>query len=183
MAFNCPEKSPRSNLKYDFNWLLFLNDMLPIIRRKVRIFSYLAVPFKEMQNLYTGFLSTRCSTLFQTAFNGQSIVLERYLNMLFDNIDRGIVIENVISNFQTMYVYKSGETPPVGDESYIYKEDEVIPPSGDQEYIFRKDQVEFVVDFLVKIPEARYSVLNIGQVEAVVELYKAAGTTFRVISY
>jgi hypothetical protein len=189
MAYICPEKSPRSNFKFEFSWLIWLNDMLPIIRRKVKIFSWFAIPFREMNNMYLAFLNQRCQWLFESAVTPQTIVLERFLNMLFDNVDRLILIENVGSNFETMFVYRGNlpngpaEEPSAGDEAFIYNRNEAIPPSGNKEYIFRKSEVELAVDFIVKIPTAIYPVLNLGQVAAIVDSYKALGTIYRIEQY
>tara|TARA_R110002050_G_scaffold67834_2_gene146917 strand:- start:863 stop:1414 length:552 start_codon:yes stop_codon:yes gene_type:complete len=183
MAFICPENSNRSKFKYEFSWLVWLNDMIPIIRRKVRIFSWFAIPFKELNNMYFSFLERRCQYLFESAANSQSIVLERFLNMLFDNTDRGIVIENIGSNFETLYVYRKGEQPSAGDDIYLYNRDESIPPTGGQEYLFKKSEVELSVDFIVKIPSAIYPLLNLEQVKAIVDLYKSIGTTYRIEQY
>ncbi len=181
MAFNCPDNSNRSNFRYEFNWLVWLNDMLPIKRRTVSIFSWFAVPFKELQNMYLSFLLLRCELLFQSAANGQTIILERFLNMLFDDIDRGIIIENTLSNFETLYLYRRGEQPSVGDESFLYQKGEF--PLGNQEYLFNKDEVELSVDFIVKVPSAIYGIINLGQLAAIVDKYKFVGTKYKIEQY
>ncbi len=181
MAFNCPDKSNRSDFKYEFNWLVWLNDMLPIKRRTVSIFSWFAVPFKEIQNLYLSFLLLRCQLLFQSAANGQTIKLERFLNMLFDDVDRGIIIENTLINFDTLYLYRRGEQPSAGDESFLYNRDET--PLGNQEYLFQKDEVELSVDFIVKVPSSIYSIINLGELAAIVDKYKFVGTKYKIEQY
>ena len=183
MAFNCSPTSNRSKFKYEFSWLIFLNDILPITRRKIKIFSFSALPFKELHNMYLSFLQLRCQFLFESAAGSQSIVFERFLNILFDNIDRGIIIESIASNFETMFVYRDGETPNVGDEIYLYNRNEIIPIDGTQEYLFRKSEVELSVDFIVKIPSAIFPVINLEQVKAIVNQYKSIGTTFRIEQY
>ena len=181
MAFICNTTSNRSLFRYPFNFIIWLNDLLPIIRRRVKIFSWYSVPFLELQNMYAAFLAFRCEMLFQSAANGQTIILERFLNMMFDNIDRGIVIENTLSNFDTLFLYRKGETPSAGDESYIYREGET--PIGNQEYLFNKSEVELSVDFIVKVPSSIYNIINLGQLAAIVDKYKFVGTKYKIEQY
>lgn len=180
MAYQCPETSNRNNFKYAFDWLLMLTDLLPILRRKTKIFTWCSIPFKWLWNRYLAFLQVRFQALFETAANGQSLSLELFLNMLFDPNDRTITIVNILSNFETMYLYQSDETPAAGDESFLYNRSEPIPPSGNQEYIFNRSEIEASEDFIVKIPTALYVTLTISQVAAIVDKYKFVGTKYRI---
>ena len=180
MAFVCPDTSNRSSLNYQLDFLLILNDLLPILRREEKLFAFFSVPYKVMWNSYLGFLQLRCDTLFETAANGQTIVLEKLLNVLFDPIDQGIIIENIGSNFESMFLYKRNEQPAIGDESFIYNRGEVIPTGGTQEYLFRKSEVELNEDFIVKIPAVIFPSLNVGQISAVVHKYKFVGTVYKI---
>ena len=121
--------------------------------------------------------------LFESAAGSQTIVFERFLNMLFDNINRGIYIENILSNFETLYLYRKGEQPSVGDDIYLYNRVESIPPTGTQEYLFNKSEIELSVDFIVKIPSSVYPSLNLEQIKAIVDQYKSVGTTYRIEQY
>ena len=183
MAYECPTTSNRSKFKYEFSWVLWMNNLLPIIRRQLKIFSWFAVPYKELNNRYLRFLDFRCQWLFQSASNGQTIKLERYLNLLFDKEDKRIYIENVTSNFETLFVYGRTEDPSAGDESYIYNKGETIPVDGNQEYIFRKSEVQLSKDFIVRVPTEIYTIINLEYLGVVVEEYKFAGTTFKIEKY
>lgn len=180
--FTADTKSNRSNFKYPFNPLIMLNDILPIIRRKTKIFNYIAVPFKYMWNFYLEFLEYRYQTLFITAPTGQTIVLERLLNLLFDPNGQ-IIIVNLASNFQTLYVYRDGEQLPTGEQNFIYRRDEVLPIDGVQPYLFRKNEVELNFDFKILIPAALIGSLNLAQIGAIVDLYKFTGTTYTIEAY
>ncbi len=181
MAFNCKTNSNRSSFSYPFSFISWLSDLIPIIRRKVKIFSWYSIPFFELQNLYQKFLMLRCQLLFESAANGQTIKLERFLNILFDNVDRGIIIENTLINFDTLYLYRRGEQPSAGDESFLYNRDET--PLGNQEYLFQKDEVELSVDFIVKVPSSIYSIINLGELAAIVDKYKFVGTKYKIEQY
>ncbi len=180
--FTADTKSNRSNFKYPFNPLIMLNDVLPIIRRKSKIFNYLSVPFKYLWNFYLQFLEYRYQALFITAPTGQTIVLERLLNLLFDPTGR-ILIVNLASNFQTLYVYRDGEQLPTGEQNFIYRSDETIPMDGVQQYLFRKNEVELNFDFKILIPFDLIVLLNLAQVAAIVDMYKFAGTTYTIEGY
>lgn len=180
MAFVCKDTSDRSNLNYQLDFLLMLNDLLPILRREPKLFAYFSVPFKVMWNSYLGFLQLRCDTLFQTAANGQTIVLEKFLNVLFDPIDQGIIIENIGSKFRSLIIYNEGERPSVGNDTFIYNKSEIIPIGGTQKYLFKKSEVEVNEDFIVRIPEVIYASLNIGQISAVIDKYKFVGTVYKI---
>jgi len=183
MAYQCPETSNRNNFKYEFDWLLALKDLMPILRKDIKTFSYFSVPFRTLWNSYLGFLSLRCETLYLTAANGQTIKLEKLLNDLFDPIDTGILIENIGSNFRSFIIYKDGEQPSIGNDTYIYQRSEIIPPSGTQKYLYNKSEVEVNEDFTVLIPSAIYPILNIGQIEAVLNKYKFVGTIYKIEQY
>jgi hypothetical protein len=183
MAFICDIKSNRSNFTYPFNWLVMLNDYLPILRRVPKFFALLSVPFKYIWNFYLQFMNYRCLVLHSTAINGQTIVLEKALNVMFNNNEDGIEIVNTLINFQTLYVYNSFEQPPIGQERYIFNRNEAIPTGATQSYVFRKDEIQFQYDFVVRIPAAIYSIINLNQLRAIIDQYIFVGTNYNVVQY
>lgn len=178
--FVAPENSNRSNLKYSVDWNLLCVDWLPDRMRKNIILNYLSVINNYLDIEWLAFLQYRYNTLLETAVNGQTIVLEKYLNVLFDPSDEQIRIVNTVSNFETLYVYNRNEAPSQGDDIYIYRKGETIPFDGNQEYVFRKSEIELNFDFVVEIPNSIAIFLNLSQVDAVVKRYKFAGTTYAI---
>lgn len=176
--YTADTKSNRSNLKYQVDWNLLTVDFLPDRMRKNIIVNFISVINGYIDLKWFEFLNYRYNTLLETSVNGQTIVLQKYLNMIFDPIDQEIVITNTASNFETLYVYNRNEQPSAGDDIYIYRKGETIPPSGNQEYVFRKSEIELNVDFTVDIPSSKALFLPLNQITAIVNKYNFISTTF-----
>jgi hypothetical protein len=178
--FICPPNSGESGIKYEFDWLKVLIDWMAINRRKDKMFSFSAIPWKYLWNEYFKFLDTRCNTLFLTAFNGQTLSLERMLNILFDDVDRGIVIKNKTTIFLSMHLFNRNETAATGEDPFLFNRSEVLPMAATQRYLFNLEEIDTQFDFTVCIPSVVYGSINLGQVESVIRTYTPIGKTFNI---
>lgn len=176
--FTASTYSNRGNLKYEVDWFALAVDWLPDRMRKPLILNTLEPIISAIDLRFNYFLNDRTNAIIETAVNGQTMVLEKYLNMIFDPTNETIQIINTVSNFETFYAYKRTETPSAGDDIFIYRRGEVIPLTGTQEYVFKKEEIQLNYDFQVLIPAALAVFLNLQIIGAIVDRYKFSGTTY-----
>lgn len=171
-----------TNLSYDIDFDIFVFDNLPIKFRKVKIFTYLQVMMSSIKTSYNKFLADRDSILKLQNVNGQTIVLEKYLQTIFQNT--GIYIENSGSLAQTKYLFKPEETPQELDETNLYDEAEFdLQPNDRKTYLSSKSEIESGVDFIVYVPLVLLQFTPISQIEGIINRYKFVGTIYRVEGY
>lgn len=171
-----------TNLSYDVDWDIFIFDNLPVKFRQVKIFKYLSVVFNGVKESYNKFIQDREDVLILQNVNGQTIVLEKYLQDLYG--DSGIYIENSGSLAQTKYLYKPSETPQELEETNLYDSVEfATQPIDRQTYLSSKSEIETGVDFIVYVPFLTLQNLRVSQIEAVVDKYRFVGTIYKVEGY
>jgi len=129
-----------------------------------------------LQSLHERFFSKSQETLYIMSITGQVIYLERYLNDLFDNVERRIYIDdgtiilppylyNIVDNEVIWYLYNDAddETP-----FYIY------------------NQIEYSVqgEFVIHVPSAiPLTSLLISQISAAVDRFKQAGVRYKIVPF
>lgn len=100
---------------YNFNWLLFVRVFLASAIRKPRMIELFDTLVSPVKNLHTSFLAFIVEIIYKLRFNSQIIYLEKRLNDQWDNVQRGIYIEN-LNNASRFYVYNKVELKTV----YLY---------------------------------------------------------------
>ena len=166
-------------LSYEVDWELMIFDNIPVKFREIIIYTYLATIFNSVNTYYTQFLKDRDEYLKLQNVNGQTIVLEAYLQDYFQ--ENSIYIENSSLFAETRYLFKPTETPQVLDEVNLYDQPEFdTVPSVDKTYLFSKAEVDSGYDFIVYVPFTVLQFTSIAQIEGIIERYRFVGTTYKV---
>jgi len=184
---------------------------LPIHLRQIVRKTLLEVLISPVKNLHTTLLQYRIDTIYKVRFNGQIIYLTKFLNDRYDNIFRGIYIDNV-ANVNIPYLYNKAEVRP---KTYLYnKWDGSIAYSagefsvyGTNVYIalgsttndqpdispadwavykdrfFLKNKIEYQTqyDFIVMVPVP--VTFNVNEMKAFINYYKLAGKRYTIQTY
>lgn len=176
--------SETTGIDYDINHNNLLFDNIPIAIRifiydtimKPRYFKYLQVVFDSLKTMWLSFLNYRYDTIQETRITGQTIVLEKWLQIFFNNSDIHIV--SATATFNLNFLYRKSEHL---DESYIAREsgDITVDP---QLYLFTKDESVLQFDFTVEVPLALINTgITIDQIKSQVDKYKYLGTLYNVV--
>ena len=174
-------KYPKLSYDVDFNVLMFNN--LPIKYRRIKIFKYISVIMESINTSYKTFLNDRDIYIKNQNVNGQTIVLEAFLQDYYQNV--GIYIQNSGSLAETKYLFTPDETPQEIDEVNLFDEvefDEQVIESR-KTYLFSESEIESGVDFTVFVPFSVLSYTPISQIEGLVDRYKYLSTIYNVIGY
>lgn len=176
---------------YDFDVFKFLERYIPIVLRKPRMFAWLKALFQPIVTFLGVFLAFVAFARRQARLNGQVIVLENYLNDIFDSSQRRI---KIVDNTGRYFIKNSIST----NNAYILSSASplIIPSLVD---------FNFSVDFVVKVPfvEAGRAFIKssanaylfpyvmkpfiengsvLAKIERLVKTYKIAGKTFQIDS-
>tara|TARA_R110000765_G_scaffold3205_2_gene10012 strand:+ start:1903 stop:2442 length:540 start_codon:yes stop_codon:yes gene_type:complete len=166
-------------LSYEVDWELFIFDNLPVKFRQVKIYAYLSTVFNSVNTYYKEFLKQRDGYLKLQNVNGQTMVLEAYLQDYFQ--DATIYIENSGSFAQSKHLYKPSETPQELEETNLYDEAEFnIQPIDRKTYLFSKSEISSGVDFTVFVPLTILQFTPISQIEGIIERFRFVGTIYKV---
>lgn len=177
------------------------------MRQKVRIY-WIILLLSPLRALWQTFLGYRSAKLYEVNHTGQVIYLEKVLNDLFDNIQRRI--EVVDGDFSAIkYIYQRSEALPffvyyrwevdtdyvVGDQvrraegfyRCLVDNTALIPEQNPAEWGYETDQplIQFRAEyferanFVVLVPAGlNYDLIRM---QAVVNYYKIAGRTYKII--
>ncbi len=196
---------------YNVNWLLLLAQNTFIGWIKPLRLIWANVFIAPVRVLYNTFLQYRLDALYKLNFNGQIIYLEHVLNDRFDNIGRGIYIDNVADQHR-MYWYNAGEGR---DAVYVYNNYDAANPyvvgeysvydnkvwvctnatTGDVPFVgsgfwdyfkdvdFYKNLIEYqsAFDFIVMVPVA--VTFDTNEMKALVNYYKCAGKRYTIETF
>lgn len=122
-------------------------------------------PLKNTNNLLQAF---RNQVNYKLLFNGQVIYLERYLNDVYDPINRRIFISDAVRK-PIHYLYNKLESKP---NTYLYNNSEAHAPF----YLYNQVEHNGGISFWVNIPEEiNYNTIVISNQ---IKIYKLAGKGF-----
>jgi hypothetical protein len=165
-------------MNYNLNHDRLIFDNLPNKLRKRKIFCLIRSIFSALVTVYNNFLAFKDQTNFDIKINCQTIILEKYLQVKFSNVDIQILNSSFI--FQQNYLYKKNEIGNSISSSFVRKKNESTSGNS-QIYLLKKSEAIINFDFVVKIPLA---VINTGitldQIESVVDQYKKIGTKYDI---
>lgn len=128
--------------------------------------NWLLVLLTPVSYLYNIFYAFYLATILKMRINGQIIVLENYLNDLFDADLRRIIIISTWDLLPRTFIYQAGENHPL----YIYQFGEDNPV-----YIYNSAEFGNVYDFIVQAAVGSLTAAQIIQIKAVVNYYRIAG--------
>lgn len=150
--------------KTDFDRLVLL--LLPTFLRKPVLFGYIRALVSPIASLHYKWEQMRTANLLKLSYNGQRCYLRKALNDKFDPDLRRIFIDGTLDIDQD-YIY----TPAENLDVYLgvmYLEQDFNYSTG-------------IVDFLVNVPG---QLLNdkINEITAVVDFYKLAGKSYKLLA-
>lgn len=116
---------------FNINWFTFVRFLLPIHKRKLIRIVWLDVMVSQVKRLWQTFSITINSHIYYLQFTGQIKWLEHVLNDRFDNIARGIYIDNIIDNRVVFFVFNKIEAQP---KQYVYNKWNSMVPYNTGEY-------------------------------------------------
>ena len=138
------------------------------------VYSIILEPIQDVSDRWWKFFSFYDNILIH---NAQTIYLEKYLNDLFDDDNRGIYIENQYS--EAAYFFNDDEA---FNEPYLYSESE----GEDGLYIFNDGEGASDSNFIVYVPTSAGLITDtdfLNQITAEVNRYVFAGLKFQIINY
>lgn len=156
----------------DINKLIKL--LKPSVLQKPRHYAWLKSLLSPLAETHENFKDFRLEFNRKLRYNGQVIVLENLLNNLFNNTDRGILVQTNPSGLSQIYLFNKEEnqTP-----NYIYQKAE-----GKPIYVFQKDEnLQQIWDFEVIVPDGILTLEQERQIKAITNKYKLDGKRPRFI--
>lgn len=136
--------------------------------RLPKILDFIYSMMKPLKSINNDFQAFRNHVNYKLLFNGQVIYLERYLNDVYDPINRRIFITDAIRK-PINYVYNKLEDKP---KIYVYNESELHTPI----FLYNKSESDGSITFWVNIPEE--ITYNTIVITAQINIYKMAGKGF-----
>lgn len=158
---------------YNTSLPVLLTRILPHYLRGKTTHLFLSLAFLGLQVVKDLFDAWREATDYKLTFTSQVVVLEQYLNELFDPSGTAITVTD--GTLGITYLYNIAEAPGSPEAVYNMDEDEVVP-------ILPKVG-ELVGNFVVTIPDAKYSAAVAGQaIQEKIDFFCPAGMTYFVRS-
>lgn len=151
-----------------FNWNIdnWLNQYLPPFKKQLNRVKWLRALLKPIKTLHTSLLTYRSEINRKARINGQTIVLENYLNDLFDSSDRRIYIETTSDLNLPVYSYLKSEGKPV----FFYTAAESKPV-----YFRSSTEIPSSYQFEVVIPVGVLTSAEEVRLKGIVNYYRLAG--------
>ena len=196
---------------FNVNWTKLIRWLIPTFLRKQKTLAWVDVLISQVKYLHTQFLTYRSDTIYKIRFTSQIIYLEKRLNDKFDNLARGIFINNVADVSRT-YLYNKIEGKPklmlhnkynpatayaAGEYAvygiWVYRALQSTtgntPDSSPLHWFEYKKRVilsnqdEFVqdVDFVVMVPTT--VVFDLNEMKGIVNFYRYAGKRYLIQTY
>lgn len=166
---------------FNVNLATVINWLLPTFMRGATLRALLKSFVTTMQNLHNSLDAFRTRKRYELSITAQVIWLEKMLNVIFDPVDGGIVIED-LGNSKDLFLFNENE----GNEAvYVFNMDETIDP--EQETVFyNDDEIYSWFKFKVIVPSAIYAELllnnnsGLKMMESKLNIYKVFGTNYTI---
>jgi hypothetical protein len=158
---------------FDVNFAQFANNLTPWFWRTNRWKQWIGICLWGLQQVNVLFVAYRATTTFNLGFNGQSVYLEKWLNLKFDATNQTYQIINR-PVLETPAIWNKAEQ--VG--THIFNKSE---SSSDRMYMFNKNENTAGFDFIVYVPAPL--VLNsalIALIRFEVDKFVVAGKSYLV---
>lgn len=160
---------------YNLDWNKILRHYLSTWFGPVRVawLSSLISPFYTLSDAM--FITFRSEVIELARYSRQKIILQSILNKAFNTGNKtDIYIVNSDRFVEPTYLFNEVEGY---DPEYLFNE-------GDGAAVYLYNEAEFAqaYDFIVYVPEAIYTT-NLTRLKGLIDLYKAAGPNYAIISY
>jgi hypothetical protein len=157
---------------YDININKLAAWLTPGKVKQPRVLNWIRSLLYPFNLLYISFLKYRKDKLYQLSITPQVCYLTRLLNDRYDYTRRRITVVDSIDK-DPVYIYRRDELKP----RYIFKKTENRP-----KFIYTYGESGLIRDdFIIKIPVALFLAgLNTRELSSLVNVYKLAGTKFRI---
>jgi len=173
---------------YTATWWLQAKRLIPFKMRKAIHIAWMKVIMSPLQIFHDYIFDVYYpDVIFKTKTNAQIILFEYWLNTYFSTVFRqppwgaptapphsDIWIEDNYSLLDFNFWYRIDEGYPA---QYLYNVAEATPY-----YFYNESEYMVVYDFTVWVPATLYAT-SLIQIEAQLDYFKLAGTTYQIISY
>jgi hypothetical protein len=200
------------------DFILQIRRLLPPLFRKKRWIAWLSSLIKPLIQLYSApsvlhpvrypvclpfpfpsFMALRKHLNLRLSFNGQTIVLERLLNLYyFNNFDSSvpktnvgyyIYIEDVTNDYEYLFLflqYEGQPLPTFKKSNYTATPPPNVAVNGSinlagPQYIYQMSDFYTQEDFIVNVPS--WLAYNQLEMESLINTYKLAGTRYKIVTY
>lgn len=178
------ELSPFTGLNYNIDFSFIAFNLLPNYYRHLTNYRICQTVANTNQLFHDNkFLTDRFLLSQKTYVTGQTIVLEAFLNELFDITLRRIEIINTQSLLNQVFLYNKGEAGNIGNMgTFLYNKDELSDSDVRNTYLYNKHEVILDVDFTINVPiDLINAGLDINNLKYVVDYYKTVGTIYSIV--
>lgn len=170
---------------WQVNYQNFVRGLFPYFLRKAKNLDFLNSMIKGLQYVNDLFVTFRNDNVFQLAFNGQIIYLEKYLNLVYLNYD--VYPNNIYiidgANVNEFFLYNKSELQtPV----YFYNDSEGHAPV----YLENKSEQTSLSNYTINIPTATTSgtdykgiPFDVSILKNRVNKYNNAGKTYEIVYF
>ena len=161
---------------YIIDFSIYVGRFIPVKKRNLKHLAFLKVLVEPLNGLNSSFFSTFfVKVKDETKRNGQKIILENTLNVLFNagNAQK-IVIDNAGDDLSTEFFYNELEGYPA-----IFFSNE--GDGGAPLYLYRESEYIGKNDFKVIVPSGVVATYPESQIKFQVNKYKPAGTSGQII--
>jgi len=195
---------------FDVNWYKLIRTFTFWALRKTKFLAFVQVLFSGIRTIHTNFLAYKDAVFEVLKWNSQIIYLTALLNNKWDNINRGIYIENTANvkriilwneielrppvyfynEYDPAVNYDAGEFAAYGDSIWktLIPTTGIMPVEGvnwtlHKKRDYLKNESEYIpsYDFIVWVPVA--VVFDVNQMKALINTYKLAGKIYSIQTY
>ena len=156
-------------------WRTQVTRLLPPELRSTSLIDWITSLVEPLQTVLSDDISYEEETRRRALYNGQKLVLQDALNVIFGQAPNDIYIETQQGLTLAVFAYNEDE----GIDLFSYNESEGNPPI----YLFNEDESVDAYDFIVYVPVGIYTAELDRRIRAEVNLYKIAGKTFGIETY
>lgn len=155
---------------YKLNFRNLSSQLTPLHKRNSRLVLWFEVIMYPIKKVHSEFHQLYTEKKAELEYNCQIVYLQRLLNLKFNNGQEGIIVKNT-GEAGMDYLDYSGRQKP-----YFIK----YSGAGSQ-YLNYASNSYTEVDFIVMIPKTLN--IDISMLKAVVNKYKLASKTFKILKY
>lgn len=157
---------------YSFDIEKFIHRLLPPFLRTALQKAWIRVLLKPVEYLLTQLQAYRVEKLNELSYNGQTIQLERYLNDIFDSVQRRIQVKHYADSPD--FDYLLSENGSALDYDYLISES----TNTGFLYFIGENSAPLGVDFIVLFPS---SISTLSEaIKARVDKYRVAGKQYQI---
>lgn len=162
---------------FNANWRTQVTNLLPSFLRSVSLIDYITALIEPVATKSTTFEAFDNDVNDRARFNGQIVILRAALNKLFGVTSAPLIDIETVENYATIgFIYNEAED---ADTIFIYNSIETTPML----FVYNDLEIGDMFAFTVKIPTGIHTAELERRIRSEVQLYKASGLTFNIITY